>query len=694
MSENNIYISEFEWLRLSRTLLYDAYWPPFYPSLDYSAEKGIQVARELSANVIRFGSIGKWALYPSKIMPQHPDLKGRDLLGDTIDLAKKSDIKTVVYIPVGHGLPESLVVKQKPEWLYCLDDGKVPAPVRHFGAPGVVPVCMAGQYHEDILSIVKEIVESYDVDGVYLDGPYHGWIFTDTICQCPACRKKFKESSDFDLPSNADLKTKKNDPAFMKIYSVYLDWVTGILVKTAKEIREIVNSKAGRKLPLLFNGCSAEYLKDCHQQEMIAQFDGFLMESHKGGIKGAGRGIHFGKIIWNYTNKHSGWPRLSSPELEEESALSARLALAQGSAPIVSYSGRFFGEKRYEKALKDVFDFMRDNEADFAGISSMKFAAVLSASGMMPDETVNEAARRRDEALYGAAALFKDNSIQHLILPPDALKEASGLSNYKIIYMPSVSELSVSEAETLRAYVSEGGTLILSGSNIFKGSGRPIIEEISGVREKKKDVALDTLMEFHRWDQTDEPWDIYMSRSKTYENQAAEIPDSETFLPIGDYIPLEAMDDVSVPAYFVKGSDREAFLPAITINKYGKGHVISIAYQLEKIYGRSFSSGLRNFIKGILEQISPLPYALSVHARVFTNMTSRNGASFLHIVDEDSEREKLTCDITISIGNFKNLKIASLTEKREIPYEKENGKAILKNYTVKKYECLKLTETE
>lgn len=694
MSENNSYKSEFEWLRLSRTLLYDAYWPPFYPSLDYKAEDGIQVAKELSANVIRFGSIGKWALYPSKIMPQHPDLQGRDLLGETIRLARESKIKTVVYIPVGHGLPETLVLKQKPEWLYCLDDGNAPESIRHFGAPGVVPVCMAGQYHEDILAIVREIVSSYDVDGVYLDGPYHGWIFTDTICQCPVCKRKFKDSSGFDLPTNKDLKSRKNDPDFMKIYSVYLDWVTGILVKTAKEIREIVNSKTGRTLPLLFNGCSAEYLKDCHQQELIAQFDGFLMESHKGGIKGAGRGIHFGKIIWNYTNKHSGWPRLSSPELEEESALSARIALAQGSAPIVSYSGRFFGEKRYEKPLKDVFDFMKVNESEFTGISPLKYAAVLSASGMMPDETINEAAKRRDEALYGAAALFKDNSIQHLILPPDALKDSKALGQYKVLYMPSVSEFSLSEAEILKTYVAGGGSLILSGLDMLKGSGKEIIKEICGVAEKSVDDELNSIMEFHRWDQTDEPWDIYMSRSDSCRLDESRIPDKDTLMPIGDYLPLRVNEKTSILSSFVRGFDRKEILPAICLHKYGKGYVVTIAYQLEKIYGRTLNSGLRSLLKGIVETVSQAPYEISLKSRIFTNMTMRDGVYFLHIVDEDGERDQFTCDIELSIEQLKKPEIFSLTENRMLSARTEGKKVVLKNYTIKKYECLKLTETE
>jgi hypothetical protein len=90
--------SKYEWLKRSRTFLYDAYWPPFTSEPKYTPEEGIAVAKRMNANVIRFGSIGKWGMYPSKIFPHHPDLRGRDLLGGTIDLAHRNGIKIIVYI--------------------------------------------------------------------------------------------------------------------------------------------------------------------------------------------------------------------------------------------------------------------------------------------------------------------------------------------------------------------------------------------------------------------------------------------------------------------------------------------------------------------------------------------------------------------------------------------------------------------
>ena len=67
-------------LKQLRTFLYDAYWPPFAPELAFDAKRGAELCRAAGADSVRFGSIGKYAFYPSKIYPQHPDLNGRDLL--------------------------------------------------------------------------------------------------------------------------------------------------------------------------------------------------------------------------------------------------------------------------------------------------------------------------------------------------------------------------------------------------------------------------------------------------------------------------------------------------------------------------------------------------------------------------------------------------------------------------------------
>ncbi len=49
-------------------------------------------------------------------MPPHPDLGGRDLIAETIAAARKLDTRVVLYLSVGHALPESLVRGSRLDW--------------------------------------------------------------------------------------------------------------------------------------------------------------------------------------------------------------------------------------------------------------------------------------------------------------------------------------------------------------------------------------------------------------------------------------------------------------------------------------------------------------------------------------------------------------------------------------------------
>ena len=173
-------------LKSLRTFLYDAYWPPFTPGLNYDPAHGIELCKKANANAIRFGSIGKYALYPSKIVPNHPKLNNRDLLQETIDAGKEAGIRVIGYIPVGHAVPAGWLKQLKPEWIFRDEAGEPVQPevqYRHFGGEPLFSVCAFGAYRQEIRAIVNEIIE-HDVYAVYLDGPFQGWGVEHLICQC------------------------------------------------------------------------------------------------------------------------------------------------------------------------------------------------------------------------------------------------------------------------------------------------------------------------------------------------------------------------------------------------------------------------------------------------------------------------------------------------------------------------------
>jgi len=62
-----------DWLRYSKTVYFDGYTPPVYPSLkDFDPRRLVQCALDIGGDTLRYQPIGYRAYYPSKVFPHHP----------------------------------------------------------------------------------------------------------------------------------------------------------------------------------------------------------------------------------------------------------------------------------------------------------------------------------------------------------------------------------------------------------------------------------------------------------------------------------------------------------------------------------------------------------------------------------------------------------------------------------------------
>src|SRR5205085_2361862 len=95
-----------DWIPGTRTLIAEAYNPPFYPSLDYEPAKAVSIARALNADGFRYPAASYYAYFPTQSgYPVHPELKG-DPMRRTLELCREAGIKTVAYVPLNHPFME------------------------------------------------------------------------------------------------------------------------------------------------------------------------------------------------------------------------------------------------------------------------------------------------------------------------------------------------------------------------------------------------------------------------------------------------------------------------------------------------------------------------------------------------------------------------------------------------------------
>jgi len=117
-----------------------------------------------------------WAYHPSEKNTQHPHLKF-DLLKAQIEAAHEIGVKTPVYLSAG--LDEKMA-QIHPEWLMrAKNEPTVWYP--NFTAPGYHQFCMNSPYLDYLLEQIREVVENYDADGIFLD------IVGVRMCSCQYC---------------------------------------------------------------------------------------------------------------------------------------------------------------------------------------------------------------------------------------------------------------------------------------------------------------------------------------------------------------------------------------------------------------------------------------------------------------------------------------------------------------------------
>src|SRR5579872_606319 len=174
----------YDWIRNTRTLIAEAYNPPFYPSLDLDAEKALKIARELNADSIRYPAASYFAYFPNKAgYPIHPELKG-DPMRQTLDLFHRAGMKAVAYVPLNHPFMDT--TSKDPRyagWSRKFADGR-PMTTEHYGYAEYFEGCLNSPIRDMIRALVREVLVEYPFDVMYFDGPYQGMQNSKNFCHC------------------------------------------------------------------------------------------------------------------------------------------------------------------------------------------------------------------------------------------------------------------------------------------------------------------------------------------------------------------------------------------------------------------------------------------------------------------------------------------------------------------------------
>lgn len=196
-----------DWLQTARVFLMDAYQPPFVPELEYDAEAVAEAMEDMHANVLRFGTMGKYTTIQGVRFSTHPDQGERDLLAESIEACKKRGIKVAAYISTGHKVAWSMLQNDYPEYAHISSPGGGPEKLQMMIGEDHGTVCWMTPYKDAYMDLVEHVIRDYDVAAMYFDAwtPYYFWTGMQT-CFCDGCTRGFREATGLEIPYHEERK--------------------------------------------------------------------------------------------------------------------------------------------------------------------------------------------------------------------------------------------------------------------------------------------------------------------------------------------------------------------------------------------------------------------------------------------------------------------------------------------------------
>lgn len=416
----------------------------------YDLKFWLDYFKRVHADAACLSAGGCVAFYPTKV-PLHYKSKfmaeGTDPFGDLLKGCRGLGMNVIARVDP-HAAHEAMA-RAHPEWIAVDASGQ---PRRHWAMPSYWVTCAMGGYNFEFMrDVVREIVEAYEVDGIFANR----WSGSG-ICYCEFCRKSFRAFSGLDLP-------RTNDPrdAGRRAYSRWHDqrlfelWELwdGEIRKRNPRARFIPNTgggahaeidmkRAGALAPTLFadrqarSGVQLPWANGKNAKEYRATFGNKPI----GGIFSVGPEAPY---RWK-----------DSVQSEAEIRVWAVDGIAHGLRPWVTKFNAKPLDRRWLKPVEEIYTWHWRNER------YLRNTANLARVGLVySQQTARYAVADTEDYIRGAYHALVEARIPFEMVH-DGLLDAAGLRAYRTLVLPNIAALSEGQCAQLRAFVEAGGGLL------------------------------------------------------------------------------------------------------------------------------------------------------------------------------------------------------------------------------------------
>lgn len=517
--------------------------------------------------------------YPTKVGHTHQGFKGRNILGEVIELCHQSRIDAVVYFSL---IFDSWAYQNNPDWRIIGVDGKGAAENRRYGV-----CCPNSPYRDYAAAHTEEICKNFNFEGIRFD-----MTFWPTVCYCPHCKKRFaEETGGGKIPEVINWK----DPLWVSFQRKREEWLIDfarLLTSTVKRIKP---------------GVSVEHQASTYQQgwrlgvtEGLTEQNDFLQGDFYGD---ALQGSFVRKLFHNLSkNLPYGFETSFSPSLQNHTANKSKELLRAKTYASLADGGAFIfidaidpvgtlNKVVYER-MGEIFDETKEYEKYLGGNLCQDVAVYLSTESKFDfadnGKTVDAPnLSTKMPHVDGALNVCKSLISSHIPFGVVTKKNLDGLSRHQLLVLPNILMIDKEEVEALENYVHSGG-------NLYASKYTSLISK-DGIR--KDDFLLADLFGVSYLGETKESF-TYMAPVEGENHLFSGYSQKYPLGLEGSQVMIEAKKDVKVLGKIVlpytdpKDTNRYASIhsnppgintdyPAIVLNQFGKGKAIYVTGDLE-----------------------------------------------------------------------------------------------------------------
>ena len=390
--------------------------------------------------------------YNTKVGRKHPGLGDRDFVAEMVPVLRRNNIEFIAYYCFEY---DSYAPKAHPEWSVLTADGQphlCGMPTNSNNARWGIP-CLHTGYRQYALGQLKEIVENYHPDSLFID------IFGMTLCYCPTCRALYREQFGYDIPETPEGLLEHNNDVVR-----YLDDEAERMLDDVRALLHGIDPTLA--ITVNFSSHYPKRTRDKMDYMFTEPWAGNWLSGAYARDTSAGKPVQLGpgdvSQVYNY-----------QPESIYE--LAAAEIAAQG-CRVFLYSESMHQDgtldhseaKRVGKAYREVEQFEeyltdRTVQADIAIVQS-DLADTLRVTEPVQLRCIGRAlvSGRHRKALLGAMQLC-DNTKRTWCIVPELELTYERMCRHKMILLPNLFHISDRLAADLQKYVEQGGTLVLSG---------------------------------------------------------------------------------------------------------------------------------------------------------------------------------------------------------------------------------------